>query len=175
MNLVIRDKKNDRYKRFKRIFGIDKKLLLKIQIILVISTFLLICLYLTDSLLINYSQGSIWKINLFLSGDIIDYPDFIHPLAKAVNDGKYKLGIILCGSGNGVCMTANKYNKVRAGLSWNKEVAELIRLHNNANILCIPARFVSIKQALMFVEIFLNTKFEGGRHQTRIDKIPLSC
>jgi len=78
MNLVIRDNKNDRYKRFERIFGIDKKILLKIQIILVISTFLLICLYLVDSLLINYSQGSIWKIKLFLSGDIIDYPDFIY-------------------------------------------------------------------------------------------------
>ena len=78
MNLVIRDNKNDRYKRFERIFGIDKKILLKIQIILVISTFLLICLYLIDSLLINYSQGSIWKIKLFLSGDITDYPNFIY-------------------------------------------------------------------------------------------------
>ena len=78
MNLVIRDNKNDGYKRFKRIFGIDKKLLLKIQIVLVISTFLLICLYLIDSLLINYSQGSIWKIKLYLSGDIIDNPDFIY-------------------------------------------------------------------------------------------------
>lgn len=109
------------------------------------------------------------------SEDSVDYPDYVHPVASAVNDNKVDLGILICGSGNGVCMTANKYNKVRAGLSWNKEVAELIRLHNNANILCIPARFVSIKQALMFVEIFLNTKFEGGRHQTRIDKIPLSC
>jgi len=105
----------------------------------------------------------------------VDYPDFVHPVASAVNEEKVDLGILICGSGNGVCMTANKYKKVRAGLGWNNEVVKLLKLHNNANILCIPARFVSLKEALNFVEIFLNTSFEGGRHQNRIDKIPLTC
>ena len=105
----------------------------------------------------------------------VDYPDFVHPVANAVNDEKVDLGILICGSGNGVCMTANKYEKVRAGLGWNSEVVKLLKLHNNANILCIPARFVSLDEALNFVEIFLSTSFEGGRHQNRIDKIPLTC
>ena len=105
----------------------------------------------------------------------VDYPDFVHPVANAVNDREVDLGILICGSGNGVCMTANKYNKVRAGLAWNNEVVKLLKLHNNANILCIPARFVSLEEALNFVETFLSTSFEGGRHQNRIDKIPLTC
>ena len=86
-----------------------------------------------------------------------------------------ELGVILCGSGNGAQMTANKHQGIRAGLVWNNEIVELIRLHNNANVLAIPARFVSVQQALGFVEIFLNTEFEGGRHQNRIDKIPTKC
>ena len=106
--------------------------------------------------------------------DSVDYPDFIHPVAKDVADGKVDLGIIICGSGNGAAMTANKYQKVRAALCWTKELAELARLHNDANILSIPARFTSIPQAVAMVEIFLNTQFEGGRHQTRVDKIPCS-
>lgn len=114
----------------------------------------------------NYGTNSV---------DSVDYPDFVHPVASAVNENKVDLGILLCGSGNGVCMTANKYEKVRAGLCWNEEVVKLSKLHNNANILCIPARFVSLEEALRFVKIFLNTNFEGGRHQKRIDKIPLSC
>jgi ribose 5-phosphate isomerase B len=105
----------------------------------------------------------------------VDYPDFVHPVARAVNDKKVDFGILICGSGNGVCMTANKYEKVRAGIGWNDEIVELMKLHNNANILCIPARFVSLSEALNFVEIFLSTNFEGGRHQNRIDKIPLTC
>lgn len=105
----------------------------------------------------------------------VDYPDFVHPVASAVNDNKVDLGILICGSGNGVCMTANKYKNVRAGLCWNEEVVELIKLHNNANILCIPARFITLEQAKNFVKIFLSTTFEGGRHQSRIDKIPISC
>ena len=105
----------------------------------------------------------------------VDYPDFVHPVAKAVNDEEADLGILVCGSGNGVCMTANKYKNVRAGLCWNEEIVELIKLHNNANILCIPARYITLEEAVKFVEIFLNTKFEGGRHQSRIDKIPISC
>ena len=109
------------------------------------------------------------------SEDSCDYADFAHPLSLAVENKEADLGILICGSGNGVAMTANKYQDVRAGLCWNKEIVHLIRSHNNANILCIPARFTAIQQALEMVEVFLNTQFEGGRHQNRIDKIPLSC
>ena len=103
----------------------------------------------------------------------MDYPDAIHPVADAVESGKATYGIILCGSGNGAQITANKHQGIRAGLVWNNELVALIRLHNNANVLTIPARFVSLQQALGFVEIFLNTEFEGGRHQTRVDKISI--
>ncbi len=103
--------------------------------------------------------------------DSVDYPDFANPVAKAVNENIVDFGILICGSANGVAMTANKYPKVRAGLCWTSEIVELIRLHNNANILCIPARFTSIAQALKMVDTFLNTDFEGGRHQNRVAKI----
>jgi len=106
--------------------------------------------------------------------DSVDYPDFANPVAKAVNDGEAPLGILICGSANGVAMTANKYPKVRAGLCWTSEIVSLIRQHNDANILCIPARFTSIPQAVKMVETFLNTEFEGGRHQNRVDKIKCS-
>lgn len=102
----------------------------------------------------------------------VDYPDFIHPVAKDVVEGRTELGIIICGSGNGAAMTANKYQEIRAALCWNEEMVALARLHNNANILSLPARFLSIPQALGMVETFLHTAFEGGRHQGRIDKIP---
>ncbi len=102
----------------------------------------------------------------------VDYPDFIHPVAEDVATNKVDFGIIICGSGNGAAMTANKHQKVRAALCWTKELAELARLHNNSNILSIPARFTSIPQAVAMVETFLNTEFEGGRHQTRVNKIP---
>ena len=102
----------------------------------------------------------------------MDYPDFIHPVAKEVSTGETTLGIIICGSGNGAAMTANKYEKIRAALCWNKELVVLARQHNNANILSLPARFLSIPQAIAMVEAFINTEFEGGRHQGRIDKIP---
>ncbi len=102
----------------------------------------------------------------------VDYPDFIHPVAESVADQKAELGIIICGSGNGAAITANKHPKVRAALCWNKELTQLARQHNNANILSIPARFVSQHQALDMVKVFLETPFEGGRHQQRIDKIP---
>lgn len=105
----------------------------------------------------------------------MDYPDAIHPLAKAIDTGEIGLGIIICGSGNGVAMTANKYANVRAGIAWNSELAELTRQHNDANILSLPARFVSEEVALECVEKFLNTDFEGGRHATRVDKIAISC
>ncbi|WP_406685294.1 ribose 5-phosphate isomerase B [Seonamhaeicola sp. MEBiC1930] len=109
------------------------------------------------------------------ANDSVDYPDFVHPVAQDVENQKVDFGILICGSANGVAMTANKYQNVRAGLCWTKEIVELIRQHNNANILCVPARYTAIPQALQMVETFLNTKFEGGRHQNRIDKIPLSC
>ncbi len=101
----------------------------------------------------------------------VDYPDHVHPVSKGVDAGSIDLGILICGTGNGVAMTANKYTNVRAGLCWNEEIVSLIRQHNNANVLCLPARFINIKEALHFVHIFLNTEFEGGRHKRRIDKI----
>jgi len=103
--------------------------------------------------------------------DSVDYPDFAHPVANDVSEGKADFGIVICGSGNGIAMTVNKHPKVRAGLCWIKEIAYLTRLHNNANVLSIPARFTSIQQAVEIVETFLTTEFEGGRHQTRVDKI----
>lgn len=107
--------------------------------------------------------------------DSVDYPDFVHPVAKDVNDGDVDFGILICGSANGVAMTANKYQNVRAGICWMKEITELTRQHNNANIICIPARFTAIPQAIKMVDTFLETEFEGGRHQKRVDKIPMSC
>jgi ribose 5-phosphate isomerase B len=104
--------------------------------------------------------------------DSMDYPDTIHPVAKAVENGEADFGITLCGSGNGAQMAANKHQGIRAALCWNNELVILARAHNNANILSIPARFISLQQALGFVDIFLTIEFEGGRHQTRIDKIP---
>ncbi len=103
----------------------------------------------------------------------VDYPDFGHPVANDVSEGKADFGIVICGSGNGIAMTVNKHPKVRAGLCWTKEIAYLTRLHNNANVLSIPARYTSIQQAVEIVETFLTTEFEGGRHQNRVDKI--SC
>jgi ribose 5-phosphate isomerase B len=105
------------------------------------------------------------------STDSVDYPDMIHPLAKAVNDGKYQLGIILCGSGNGAQMTANKYPNVRAALCWSLEQAKLAREHNNANVMSLPGRFVEYELAMEMTLNFLNTDFEGGRHQRRVEKI----
>ena len=107
--------------------------------------------------------------------DSVDYPDFVHPVAKDVRDQKVDFGILICGSANGVAMTANKYQEIRAGLCWTKEIVSLIRQHNNANVLCIPARFTAIPQAIAMVETFLNTSFEGGRHQNRVNKIPINC
>ena len=101
----------------------------------------------------------------------VDYPDFVHPVAKDIIEGKADFGILLCGSGNGVAITANKYKEVRAAICWNKELANLARAHNNANILCIPSRFITEENLLDIVESFLKTPFEGGRHQRRVDKI----
>ncbi|MFC5271031.1 ribose 5-phosphate isomerase B [Adhaeribacter terreus] len=101
----------------------------------------------------------------------VDYPDHVHPLAKAINEKEFNFGILICGSGNGVAMTANKYPQVRAALCWLPELAKLSREHNNANILCIPARFVSEEMASEMTKLFLETDFEGGRHENRVNKI----
>ncbi len=106
--------------------------------------------------------------------DSVDYPDFAHPVAKAVEEGTVDLGILICGSGNGAAMTANKHQKVRAALCWNKELVALGREHNDANILSLPSRFIALPQALEMVKTFLNTNFEGGRHERRVEKISCS-
>jgi len=107
------------------------------------------------------------------TGDSVDYPDYIHPLAEAMKDGSFYLGIIICGSGNGVAMTANKHSHLRAALCWQNEIAALSRQHNDANVISVPARFVSKELAMRMIDTFLNTPFEGGRHQRRVNKI--SC
>ena len=106
--------------------------------------------------------------------DSVDYPDFAHPTAASVESGEAAFGILLCGSANGVAITANKHQHIRAGLCWENDVAKLVRQHNNANIICIPARFVALALAEQMVEIFMSTPFEGGRHATRVNKIACS-
>lgn len=101
----------------------------------------------------------------------VDYPDFAHPLAEAVEKGKCEMGILICGSGNGVAITANKHQGIRAALCWNEELGALARQHNNANVLCLPARYISADTAQAIVSVFLNTAFEGGRHLNRVNKI----
>lgn len=105
------------------------------------------------------------------SSDSVDYPDFAHPTANAVENGESAFGILICGSANGVAITANKHQGIRAGLCWQTEVALLVRQHNNANIICLPARFVDIPLAEQMLEIFMNTAFEAGRHAIRVNKI----
>jgi len=105
--------------------------------------------------------------------DSVDYPDFAHPTATSVETGEAAFGILFCGSANGVAITANKHAGIRAGLCWLPEVAQLTRLHNDANMICVPARFVSIESAIEMIDLFMTTAFEGGRHQGRVDKI--SC
>jgi len=107
------------------------------------------------------------------TNDSVDYPDHIHPVAEAVESGRVDTGIILCGSGNGAAITANKHQGIRAALCWNKELVVLARQHNDANILSLPARFISENQAMDYVKTFLETGFEGGRHLNRIKKIPV--
>ena len=109
------------------------------------------------------------------STDSTDYPDFIHPVAEDVETNKADFGIIICGSGNGANMTANKHKGVRSALCWTKEITALARQHNDANILSIPARYTSLPQALEIVKTFLNTDFEGGRHERRVNKIDITC
>lgn len=117
----------------------------------------------------NYQTGNFGA----LSNESVDYPDCAHPLAKAVAQNEYDFGILICGSANGVAITANKHKSIRAAICWTPEIASLARQHNNANILCIPARFVSVETAFEMIETFLKTDFEGGRHQKRVEKIDL--
>lgn len=108
------------------------------------------------------------------SPESCDYPDFAHPMAMAIENGDFDFGISICGTGNGISMVMNKHQKIRAALCWNEEIAYLARLHNDANVLSLPARFLTEEEALKMVEVFLATDFEGGRHQKRIEKIPIS-
>ena len=118
-------------------------------------------------------QGYIVKDFGCFSEDGVDYPDFAHPLAEAVQRGEYALGITVCGTGNGINMAANKHQGIRSALCWNMEIALLARKHNDANICALPGRFVEPEQAIVIVRTFLNTAFDGGRHEKRIKKIPL--
>jgi ribose 5-phosphate isomerase B len=105
------------------------------------------------------------------SMDSADYPDFAHPVSEAVEKNEFTLGILVCGSANGVAITANKHQGIRAAICWNEELASLARKHNNANVLCLPARFIDFGVAEKVVDKFINTDFEGGRHATRVNKI----
>ena len=106
------------------------------------------------------------------SDESSDYPDYAHPLAEAVEKGEYEFGIVICSTGNGICMTANKHQDIRAALCWEKRLAQLARQHNNANVLGLPANFITVPQALDIVATFFQTDFEGGRHERRVNKIP---
>ena len=117
------------------------------------------------------AKGLAYKDFGTYSKDAVDYPDFAHPVAKVVENGEASFGILLCGSANGVAITANKHAGIRAAICWGEELAQLSRLHNNANIICIPARFVREGDAEKMVTVFMNTTFEGGRHERRVEKI----
>ena len=125
--------------------------------------------------IIEYLEGLGYRVNDFgaYTSESANYPDFGHPLAMAVEQGEYGLGISLCGSGNGINMVTNKHQGIRGALCWNKEIARLARSHNDANICSLPARFIDLEMAKEIVDVFLGTAFEGGRHQERIKKIPV--
>ena len=108
------------------------------------------------------------------SEDSVDYPDFVHPLADSIERKEYDLGVLLCGSANGVAITANKHQKIRAAIAWQNEIAALARKHNDANVICIPSRFVTEEEAKEFVKTFLSSSFEGGRHAGRVNKIAVN-
>ena len=131
----------------------------------------------TKARIVEYLQANDYAVidHGAFSDASVDYPDFIHPVAEDVESGEAVFGIILCGSGNGAAMTANKHQAVRAALCWTEELAALARQHNNANVLSIPARFVSVEMALKMTEVFLHTEFEGGRHERRVQKIACSA
>jgi ribose 5-phosphate isomerase B len=115
---------------------------------------------------------SVWDFGTY-SAESVDYPDFAHPLSIAVERGEFNYGLLFCGSGNGVSITANKHQGIRSALCWRSEISKLARQHNDANVCAVPARFVSISEAKAIVKAFLETEFEGGRHQNRVDKIPV--
>jgi|UniRef100_UPI00404B7F07 ribose 5-phosphate isomerase B len=125
------------------------------------------------SILIDFLKDYTIKDFGTYSTDSVDYPDFAHPVANAVEKSEYTIGILICGSANGVAITANKHQGIRAAICWNEELAELARTHNNANILCIPARFTTKEDAKNICIKFIHSEFEGGRHSNRVDKI--SC
>jgi ribose 5-phosphate isomerase B len=122
---------------------------------------------------VAFLKGKGWQVKDLgtHSKDSVDYPDYAHPVANAVESGEVAFGILICGSANGVAITANKHQGIRAAICWQAEIAQLARSHNNANILCIPARFVELQVADQMVETFIDTPFEGGRHQTRVGKM----
>ncbi|AIM35935.1 ribose 5-phosphate isomerase B [Sphingobacterium sp. SG20118] len=107
--------------------------------------------------------------------DSVDYPDYAHPVATEVEDNKAALGVLICGSANGVAITANKHQGIRASIAWLEEIAALARQHNDANVICIPARFIDLELAKSIVKTFVSTDFEGGRHATRVNKIACGC
>jgi ribose 5-phosphate isomerase B len=123
--------------------------------------------------LIDWLTGHNYEVKDFgpYSESSVDYPDFAHAVASSVESDESEIGILICGSGQGVAITANKHQHIRAALVWDEPLAELARQHNNANVLCLPARFISVEKALACVSKFLSTDFEGGRHQNRVDKI----
>lgn len=125
--------------------------------------------------LISYLLGKGYEVVNFGTNntDSVDYPDFAHPLAEAVESGEVDKGIALCGTGNGMAMTLNHHRGIRAGLAWNTKVGRLVKEHNDANVLVLPARFISYRMAVSIVRTYLTTAFAGGRHQRRIDKIPV--
>lgn len=129
--------------------------------------------YELKNIVVKYLQSRNFEVKDFgtFSSESVDYPDFAHQVGSAINRGEYTRGIVICGSGNGVQMTVNKYPNVRCALCWNEEIASLARQHNDANIISLPARFIDENTALRLVDIFLNTPFEGGRHQRRVEKI----
>jgi ribose 5-phosphate isomerase B len=131
--------------------------------------------YLLKEKVINFLNNKEIEVVDFgpFSEERADYPDYAHPVANAVENKEVDLGILICGSGNGINMTANKHQGIRSALCWQKDIAEMARLHNNANIIALPARYISEEVALGCVDIFISTEFEGGRHADRVDKI--SC
>lgn len=132
--------------------------------------------YELKNLLIPHLTGKGFEVKDFgpFTEGSVDYPDYAHPLAVAVEEGSFTFGISICGSGNGINITVNKHQGIRSALCWNNEIAALARQHNDANICALPARFISVEQAKEIVDIFLSSDFEGGRHANRVKKIPCS-
>jgi ribose 5-phosphate isomerase B len=126
---------------------------------------------LKESIIRHFANEFEWENMGTYSSESVDYPDFAHPLAEKISNGENKYGILICGTGNGIGMTANKHANVRAALCWNVDIAALARQHNDANILVLPARFITEEDAFKVVETFFSTEFEGGRHKRRVEKI----